>query len=744
MTPVEGEQVDYHSTSYRSWIPAVVVHVDPETGAVQLNVKQHPLSLQDQQVVLRPRTKPEKAQLEWTRAVLREGRIEQEARALFQRHAKVEQGAAGEPVAFVRQEAFHGLGCDIDQLLGVSGCVVQLCMEVQQMERRAFTVDDFTGVFWSLLSGVQHEYGSALPRHDQMYRREDPRNVYEFTRTLGKGTYGHVKLALEKRTGSKRAIKIISKKRMSVALEQLQMEIEHLCLLDHPHIVKLYEYFDDGEYVYLVTDFCSGGELQQAIYHKSLTGLKYPESVVADTMRQLLMAVAHIHARGIVHLDIKSANIMIMPSKRTLMPVDTVVDTTLEQDFEKPHVVLIDLGVAQLFHPGNFSHNKPMGTPATMAPEVWRGVITPKADVFSCGVVLYELLSFRYPLNVPGDRENGPKFWHSAPQIDFGRLQPASQGADQLCRCMMVIDRQQRPTAAQCLTFLFLQDDVEDPVSLTEPAAAAKVPPEIIRRLVKLPERSVLYKSIALSIARVWPANRMPTIKRAFQELSTACSGPLDVAQVSAFLQSLGVSQSRAQRAADAMDLDRDGTVDFTEFVAACTYLGSDEFEKTLWEIFQEADSDDDNLLSQSDISKLLPVDHEGEVVRDVFHGLTGRTEPGARVDWPTFRRHFKSQSLPLDGEEPGAGAGKDATAKPWGGLEQAFDFVEKVRQGILAAAAPAPAPRPQEPARTEVQEQDLRRLAEMGFHNREQCVAVLQRHRNELSNSAVEELVRK
>jgi Ca2+-binding EF-hand superfamily protein len=263
----------------------------------------------------------------------------------------------------------------------------------------------------------------------------------------------------------------------------------------------------------------------------------------------------------------------------------------------------------------------------------------------------------------------------------------------------------------------------------------------------------------------------MPSVKRAFQAFSETGDGRLTTAQTAKFLGHFNIAESCALKAADAMDLDRDGSIDWTEFVAACTYLGGEDFDKALWEIFRGADSDGDNLLSQSDLGKLLPPDHSGEVAKDVFHCLTGRTEQGARVDWSTFRMHFKS----ID-DECGAGGSdtEDAVgvAQPValpGGLvglplgpacfKQAFDVVEQFCRGFF----PAPEPELQQQQQqrrqqafpglqqqlvettaapnVEVQEQDLRHLAEMGFSNREMCVAVLQRHRNELSHSAIEEL---
>ncbi|CAK9099221.1 Calcium-dependent protein kinase 4, partial [Durusdinium trenchii] len=128
---------------------------------------------------------------------------------------------------------------------------------------------------------------------------------------------------------------------------------------------------------------------------------RIPEVWIAHVMQQVLSAITHIHANGIIHLDIKSQNIMLMPALETkaqFLQADLLSSVDLYfHTLRIPHVMVIDLGVATIFQPGNFKRGNPMGTPATMAPEVWRGEITPKADVFSCGCVLFEMLSFQMP-----------------------------------------------------------------------------------------------------------------------------------------------------------------------------------------------------------------------------------------------------------------------------------------------------------------------------------------------------------
>jgi calcium-dependent protein kinase len=77
--------------------------------------------------------------------------------------------------------------------------------------------------------------------------------------------------------------------------------------LDHPNILKLYEYFDDAKNVYLITEICKGGELFDHIVEKEFLS----EKEAAHIFRQILNAINHCHKRGIVHRDLKPENFII-------------------------------------------------------------------------------------------------------------------------------------------------------------------------------------------------------------------------------------------------------------------------------------------------------------------------------------------------------------------------------------------------------------------------------------------------
>lgn len=117
---------------------------------------------------------------------------------------------------------------------------------------------------------------------DEVYQRE--------AKQLGKGTYGEVSGAIHIETGQRRAIKVIARSKIK-NWERFQTEVKILQQLDHPHVIKLYEYFEDEENVYLVTELCAGGELFDRIIESEF----FSEDVAATVFKQILQALNYCH-----------------------------------------------------------------------------------------------------------------------------------------------------------------------------------------------------------------------------------------------------------------------------------------------------------------------------------------------------------------------------------------------------------------------------------------------------------------
>ncbi|XP_074458107.1 serine/threonine-protein kinase ULK3 isoform X2 [Larus michahellis] len=196
------------------------------------------------------------------------------------------------------------------------------------------------------------------------------------TERLGAGTYATVYKAYRKRdTREVVAIKCVSKRSLNRAsVENLLTEIEILKTIRHPHIVELKDFEWDSDHIYLIMEFCAGGDLSRFIRMRRIL----PEKVARIFLQQLACALKFLHDHNISHLDLKPQNILL-------------------SDPENPQLKLADFGFAQHMSPWDEKHVL-RGSPLYMAPEmVCRQQYDARVDLWSVGVILYEALFGRPP-----------------------------------------------------------------------------------------------------------------------------------------------------------------------------------------------------------------------------------------------------------------------------------------------------------------------------------------------------------
>ena len=739
---VQGQQLDYWSDHNQCWMPAIITDVDNESGGICLNVKPNAfISRSDQRRKVRSRTIPNAQQVATAQGIVQQEQVEPVAEQIFVSAAR----AKDRPIP---AEQVPHLGAYLDGLLGLVGSQVHLMQSARS--EPGLGLDEFKKVFWELLQLQQEISVQAIPRFSiDSFKEGEPWQKYAKGKELGHGTYGFVYLASDKHSKQVRAIKEISKEKLHGDMQAMKKEIENLTNLDHPHILKLYEVYSTKDDVYLVTDFCPGGELHGHISSAKKTRQEIPMPWIAEAMQQLMQAICHIHVRGIIHLDVKSQNIMLMPSQKTaaFFGKGDAKDAKSATFNSKPHVVVIDLGIAMHFKPGDYRGNRPMGTPMTMAPEVWSGEITPEADVFSCGCVFFELLCGEMPFRVKfeGNFDDVVKFWRQKPRPAWQYVSGTSRDVKELLEGMLLQERQRRPSASQCLATKFLKDasDPKQTGSLNESNRQ-----RLMKRLASVHCRSVLYKNIAMKIAQDWPPNQMPTFKQLFNEFDVHGNGSLPTDGLKTTLMKHGVDEAEASRAAAAMNLSQDkDAINWTEFVAACIDLSQPEFEPKIFKIFQDADADRDNLLSASDLMNTFPQGNMYglETATSVFRDLTGRDaqkDRGARMDWSTFYKHL--QSCALNGVE-----------EPVLAQTQLNIFFKGVTDAInnVTGAYFSNDPRTQKlpnavrfPGERIPQSMDdmLKTLADMGFKDRELNRQVLNEKGGSLSDDVIETIMQR
>jgi len=171
------------------------------------------------------------------------------------------------------------------------------------------------------------------------------------------------------------AIKVVDGSSADMTL--LRRENEILQALQHEHIVPCLDAGHDGRYSYLVMPYLQGGTLKDMLDESLLT---LEEAGVV--LEQLTSALAYVHALGLLHRDIKPTNIL------------------FDRD---SHLYLTDFGIASWLGETPVHHGQVMGTPHYMAPELFDGYVDERSEVYSVGILLYQLLTGSLPFDGPGD-----------------------------------------------------------------------------------------------------------------------------------------------------------------------------------------------------------------------------------------------------------------------------------------------------------------------------------------------------
>ncbi|XP_069421908.1 serine/threonine-protein kinase BRSK2 isoform X2 [Ovis canadensis] len=199
---------------------------------------------------------------------------------------------------------------------------------------------------------------------------------YRLEKTLGKGQTGLVRLGVHRVTCQKVAVKIVNREKLSESvLMKVEREIAILKLIEHPHVLKLHDVYENKKYLYLVLEHVSGGELFDYLVKK---GRLTPKEA-RKFFRQIISALDFCHSHSICHRDLKPENLLLD---------------------EKNNIRIADFGMASL-QVGDSLLETSCGSPHYACPEVIRGEKYDgrKADVWSCGVILFALLVGALPFD---------------------------------------------------------------------------------------------------------------------------------------------------------------------------------------------------------------------------------------------------------------------------------------------------------------------------------------------------------
>ena len=262
---------------------------------------------------------------------------------------------------------------------------------------------------------------------------------YDIIEKIGSGEFWCINLAVHKSSSQKRAIKTFHKKSMpSDAASRVRFltEIDTLCNLDHPNIIKFKEAAQDPKNVHLVLELVDGVPLSTYL-NKTAS-----EDTLRKIFTQILEALQQCHEQCISHRDIKLENILI--------------DTD-------HNVKLIDFGFST-YDPDRSSYKLYCGTPSYMAPEIVRNkeFSGPAADIWALGVLFFNALTKTFPFKAPAERDLFKKIARGV----FDVPDTVHPQARLMIKRMLQVDPSKRPSAEMILQeqWINIRDEADDEI----------------------------------------------------------------------------------------------------------------------------------------------------------------------------------------------------------------------------------------------------------------------------------------
>jgi calcium-dependent protein kinase len=352
--------------------------------------------------------------------------------------------------------------------------------------------------------------------------------------------------------------------------------------------VRLVETFEYKYSLYVVLELCSGGDL----YSRD----PYSESDAVRIANSILRAVAYLHEQGISHRDLKYENIMFVTSH------------------PMADVKLIDFGLSKKYGhagannvEGTGSMHDTVGTMYSISPEVLRGSYTQQADLWSCGVLIFMLLSSTMPFYGKTNEILMQRILRGKYEFLSSRWIAISVEAKSLVQSLLQYQANNRPTAEQALQDPWFQQ-ISKQSGRHRKQTSSNIPEtmdSVQASIENFANHSRLKKLALMVMAHRSTSDEIEILRRMFKKYDNT-RGYFTLEGFKKALRDYLYTDAELERIFKGMDIDGNGTVHYFEFLAASMEAHGFINEQQIADAFDRLDADDSGTISAKDLRSLL------------------------------------------------------------------------------------------------------------------------------------------
>ena len=491
-------------------------------------------------------------------------------------------------------------------LLESCGAGNNCCQNHERIQSQPLSLqneDDNTDISGESVSELESEEKVVIPkdvlnipirRHSLIIERcLNPIGYYKELETIGSGAFGLVKkVCLKSNPGTIRAMKIISKKNLLKGINDANLveEIYILKNLDHPNIMKLYELFVDKNNFYIISEFFDQGDLLTKI--EKLGSMN--QIVVKFIMEQIFNAVAYLHSKGVLHGDIKLENVMLYTTTKKANQRFTMINKKLDMhksmerdlnnyfkkkdsknqkakrvvdDITNYEIKLIDFGCSKLF--SKKKHKKIsgiIGTSLYCSPEVVDDLYDEKCDEWSCGVMMYILLSGEPPFQGDTEEEIFQKIKKCDYNFDSPKFKDVSENCKNLIKKLLEPNINKRIKASEALRHPFFTEEFNPNMALTQNKDLS-----ILDNLINIkPSPSKFHEAItAFLCANYINKDEEKRLREVFRYIDKEGKNFLSKKSIDNRLKENGylIPNDKLEKIIKNFDSDSNGTIEYQEFL---------------------------------------------------------------------------------------------------------------------------------------------------------------------------------